>query len=229
MLQTQETKFYTGLEVKDVNEAKGIVTFKFGSHGDIDRDGDIIRKGAYTKTLKEREQSVKHFRNHDTSESAGKILNIFNEDDGIYAESKLIMENPAGSKTFYEYKYEVIDQHSQGFFTIKSKPIEGKGKDISELMLLEVSSLSFLAANKNTPMVGLKSMKTLSEMTNYVNKMNDLLSGANIHDVTGRELEKLVTAIKSLMSTIEEPQQHSQDSEPIFDISKLQQEFKQLM
>lgn len=228
---TMEGREFKGakLEVKDVNESKGIVTFQFGAFDNVDRDGDIIRSKAYTKTLKEREQSIKHFKNHDPSENIGKILNIWTDEKGIYAESQLILENPLGMVTFNEYKHGCIDQHSQGFYTVKSNPIDGThGREITEVALLEASTLSFLAANPDTPMLGLKSGITIQQINAFLPRFEKMVSEGNHHDVTGKQLEQLLINIKSLLPLLEPGNHSGKANEPVFDISKLKQEFKNL-
>ena len=51
-------------EVKDIDEAKGIITGYFSVFGNIDSDGDMIMPGAYTKTLKENNRRIKHLWQH---------------------------------------------------------------------------------------------------------------------------------------------------------------------
>lgn len=152
-------KKYKGLstEVKDFNETKGIVTFAFSKFGIKDSDGDIITPGAFKKTIKENMARIKHLKFHDTRQSPGKILKIWEEGEYVLAESQLNQDTQIGRETFAEYKLGQITEHSHGFVPVK----QGYSKEqnaniISEVKLYEVSSLLAWGANEFTPMVGMK-------------------------------------------------------------------------
>ena len=51
-------------ELKDIDEKSGIVKGYGSIFGNIDSDGDIISKGAYTKTIKENGDRVKYLYQH---------------------------------------------------------------------------------------------------------------------------------------------------------------------
>ena len=65
-----------GLELKDLDDSKGIVSFYFSSFGNEDSDGDILQKGAFTKSIKENLSLIKHFKNHYHKLALGKILEL---------------------------------------------------------------------------------------------------------------------------------------------------------
>ena len=54
-------------KVQDVDEEKGIVINYDNAFDKLDSDGDISRKGAFAKTLKENVTRAKWFMNHDSS------------------------------------------------------------------------------------------------------------------------------------------------------------------
>jgi len=145
-------------EVKDINEPKGIVTFAYSKYGVKDSDGDIVQKGALSKTIKENFSRIKHLKFHDTRLSPGKIIKLYDDGDYAMAESQLNLETEIGRETFAEYKLGQITEHSQGFVTVKQKySKELDANVITEEKLYEVSSLLAWGANEHTPMESIKS------------------------------------------------------------------------
>ena len=72
-------------EIMDLNVKQGIVTGYFSKFNNVDADGDIIRPGAFTKTIKENgpESSlprIKHLLNHDPSLPLGVLTSL--KEDG---------------------------------------------------------------------------------------------------------------------------------------------------
>ena len=61
----------------DADEKNGIVK-GYGSFFDnMDSDQDIIRKGAYTKTIKENGERVKYLYQHDMMQPIGKMIELY--------------------------------------------------------------------------------------------------------------------------------------------------------
>ena len=50
--------------IEDIDEAQGIVTGLGSVFGNVDSDGDIIEKGAYTKTIQENRSRIKYLYQH---------------------------------------------------------------------------------------------------------------------------------------------------------------------
>ena len=145
------------LEIKSV---KGrTVTFYASAFGNKDLDGDIIRRGAFAKSIREKGPTgtgtIRHLAQHDTKTIIGRILRIEEDATGLLVESTLL-NTSAGNDYMALYGADVL-QHSIGFVV----PTGGQrstsdGNEITEIDLYEVSAVTW-GANPNTPTVGIKS------------------------------------------------------------------------
>jgi HK97 family phage prohead protease len=64
------------LDIKDISEKEGIVSGYLSAFGFKDSDGDIIQKGAFTRTIKERgpqseKPRIKYLLDHRTDKAIG--------------------------------------------------------------------------------------------------------------------------------------------------------------
>ena len=118
----------SGASIKDMDQKQGIVTGYFNAFNNVDSDGDIIRPGAFTKTISENgpaslKPRIKHLMNHDVSQVPG-VLQVLKEDaTGLYYESK------AGSHALGQDFLKMVDsgiitEHSIGFKTVKRNQLQ---------------------------------------------------------------------------------------------------------
>lgn len=148
---------------KDVDVKEGIVTGYFSSFGTKDSDGDIIHKGAFSKTIQEWGPSgrkrIKHLLDHDPTKVVG-VIQVLKEDEfGLYYESKA-GTHTLGRDFLLMVEDGIITEHSIGFKTIKEKQSDTHN-DITEIKLWEGSSLQTWGANEHTPITGLKSIEDI--------------------------------------------------------------------
>jgi HK97 family phage prohead protease len=154
--------------ISDVDVKKGIVTGYFSSFDNMDSDGDVIRKGAFTKTIQENFQRVRHLLDHDATKAVGKILSLNEDNKGLYYESKA-GRHTLGRDFLLMVEDGLINEHSIGFVTIKQKKM-GHYNEISEVKLYEGSSLQGWGANEMTPITGMKSYESVSQMMDNILK-----------------------------------------------------------
>lgn len=168
-LQTKEI----GEGFKDVDVEKGIVTGYFAAFGSKDSDGDIIVKGAFAESIlkhgpKSSHPRIKHLLDHSRTKAVAKILELKEDDFGLYYESK------AGSHTdgqdFLKMVQDgLITEHSHGFIP----QVEEQKSDANYIIksfLMEGSSLQFWGANSNTPIVSVKNYEKISEQLDKITK-----------------------------------------------------------
>lgn len=153
----KEFKSITG-KIKDVDEAKRIVTGYYTSTGTLDSDGDIFEKGAFKKTIKERGPGAKnqiwHLWMHDHFSPINKPYLLEERAEGVYFETQF-PDNPVSNMVLSLYQERALNEHSVGFFRMKEKT-EAKANIILEARMLEGSSVLW-GANENTPTVSMKS------------------------------------------------------------------------
>lgn len=188
------------LVVKDLDQKAGIVQFYGSQFGNIDGDLDVMVNGAFKKTIEENRDRLKHLKNHDTRQAPGVIKEIHEDGIGLIVTSQLI-DSAVGRDTLAEYAAEQITEHSIGFNILRDDIDEGTGaRMIKEVRLWEVSSLNAWGANENTPTVGLKNMMDPVE---HMERINTILSRANISDERGKELEKQFEILKQHIKALE--------------------------
>ena len=154
--------------ISDVDVKKGIVTGYFSSFDNMDSDGDVIRKGAFSKTIKENFQRVRHLLDHDATKAVGKIQLLQEDVKGLYYESKA-GRHTLGRDFLLMVEDGLINEHSIGFVTIKQKNMGGYN-EITEVKLYEGSSLQGWGANEMTPITGMKNFETVSIMMDNIMK-----------------------------------------------------------
>lgn len=98
---------------------------------------------------------VKHYKNHDFTQPVGKIISIEQDSTGYYAVSKLI-DTTLGRDTLIEYKEGIINQHSLTGYVLDGDFNKDGLFEIKKMELIEVSSLTMLAAQPDTPVIGWK-------------------------------------------------------------------------
>jgi len=194
-----------GLELKDSDTTKGIVSFYFSAFDNKDSDGDIMRKGAFTKSIKENLSRIKHFKNHDPHLAVGRILELHEDSKGAYAVSQM-SKSTLGKDTLIEYQEGIITEHSHGFQTINEKHDSSLDANvITEVKLWEVSSLTAWGANMNTPMTGLKSLEDVERTFKSLEK---ILKSSTISDERGAELQKSYDQLGNLIKSLCKPSEN---------------------
>lgn len=212
------------ISFKDVDTKQGIVTGYFAAFDSLDSDGDVIEKGSFQKTIQERgpqgKKLIKWLLDHDRYKAIGTITELKEDDYGLYYEGK-VGRHTLGKDFLLMVEDGIINQHSFGFQTIKSKyDSQAKVNRLKELMMYEGSSIQFLGANNNTPITGIKSLEDAEQMCN---RLQSFIEKSSASDET---LIKLNTKLISLQKSIE-PFLHSElDEKPI--IETFENAFKNL-
>ena len=178
--------FKQGLELKDLDSESRKVAFYLSTFDVVDADNDVIRKGAFKKSLQERgpesasNRKIAFLRFHDWTKPIGKFLELAEDDKGLYAVAEL-GRSTLGEDALKDYEDGLIKEHSIGFKYIKDKVrfVEdpslpnGGYYDITEVQLFEGSAVTF-GANEftNVVEVGLKG----EDKQNVIEKVSDELS-----------------------------------------------------
>ena len=130
------------LTASKVDVSNDVVTFYFTRHNVPDLHNDTIPPDAFIYDL----PLVRHFRNHSYDHIIGKIISIDQDDKGYYATSRIIDEY-----WLKLYQNDVINQHSFTAEVLEYTNNLYGGLELRRMKLIEVSSLSFLAAQVDTP------------------------------------------------------------------------------
>ena len=193
-------------EVKEVNEEEGTFTGYAATFSKSpDSYGDIIDKGAFSKTLKEHGKRVKILWNHNTMEPIGKPLEMSEDENGLLVKGKLSLGVQRAREVLSLMKDDVINEMSIGYDTITEKfddAIGSKVRHLKEVKLWDVSPVTF-AANPEATISGIK-----SELDKLL-KSGRVLSPANKSKVNNA-----ITSLQALLDSAIEETEPSKDTLP---------------
>lgn len=186
---------------KDIDGRKGIVTGYFANFNTTDSDGDVIKKGAFQKTIaangpQSAQPRIKHLLNHDPGQPLGVIKSLQEDAKGLYYESQLGTHN-LGVDFVKMADSGLITEHSIGYRTIKFNQVtpwqdwrQGDiARELTELKLWEGSSLTAWGANPNTPLTGLKSEVIAEKMAKRMDLLIKAIRNGTFTDETFDLLE----------------------------------------
>lgn len=172
-----ETK-HLSFEVKDVDAQTRRVKIALASFNNVDSDRDVIRKGAFAKSILERgpesasNRKIAHLRYHDWEHPIGKFISLEETDNHLVAVSQM-GNSTKGNDAFLDYQDGIIMEHSIGFQYLPDKmQLNGEGDtaywDIKEVILWEGSAVTF-GANSLTPTLDV-SKGNKKELLDLINK-----------------------------------------------------------
>jgi len=199
------------LKMEDIDEKNRIVK-GYGSAFDvIDSDMDVIRRGAFAKSLQERganssgNRKIAHLRNHDWEHQIGKFLEMEEDEFGLRFVAQL-GRSTKGQDALLDYQDGILREHSIGFnyVTDKIKFVEDttyspEGHyEISEVKLWEVSGVTF-GANEFTPVIeAAKSGDTEGAVKRFHELEASFLKAIKRGTGTDERLENLEARFKQL-------------------------------
>ncbi len=187
-------KTFTIKELK-VDRGDRMVEGYFSSFDHLDSDRDIIRKGAFARSIENHgpmspgNRKIAHLAHHDIERMVGDIRILEEDDFGLHFVSALGRDTE-GQNALMRYEDGIIKEHSIGFNYLEDglKYIEGdenKGIEgfweVTDLKLWEGSYVTF-GANENTP--NLSAVKSQQDLNNQLDKVN-------------RRMEDFIKAIKN--------------------------------
>lgn len=222
-------------QVKDVDIKEGIVSGYFSHFGTQDSDGDVIQKGAFTKSINESgpassKPRIKHLLNHNPGQPLGVITVLKEDETGLYYESK-IGTHSLGKDFLKMVESGIISEHSIGFKTIAEKKQDDYNL-ITDIKLWEGSSLTAWGANMHTPIVAMKGTKGFDMVSEKVLLMEKFIKNSDASDEAIQlmqiQLKQLQQYIIDLQSTTE-PQistQPEKNEDMLLLIKKINSNFK---
>lgn len=202
-----------GAQIVDADAKKGIVSGYFNKFNNVDSDGDIIRPGAFAKTISEngptsRLPRIKHLMNHDPSQPLGKLTSLREDSYGLAYESTIGTHN-LGRDFIKMVESGLISEHSIGFRIMKRNQLQSFEDyqknpsagwfEITELKLYEGSSLTAWGANPLTPITGLKSEFDVERVIAQTKAIEKFCRNS---DATDETIEALLLHSKQLAQLI---------------------------
>jgi len=155
-----EKKIHTGIEFKLIDEGadKKFVTFEAyaSTFGNRDLGGDIVVKGAFTRSLKDRTPRLLWM--HDQREPAGVITSAIETDKGLLITGKLsLTDTLTKGRLIPQLELGGIDSMSIGYCAIDYEMTKEGYRLLKEVYLYEISFVT-MPMNPQAVVLGVKSV-----------------------------------------------------------------------
>ncbi len=205
-------------EVKELDDAKGIVIAYANVYNNVDSDKDVIVQGAFTKTVQENFKRIRVLKDHDPKIGLGVPLSIDTTDPyGLLTTTQFNLKKEVARDMYEDVKLFIGNglnaELSIGFQTIKSIAEKSANDEninkITEVKLWEYSFLSNWAANEMAVVQGVKNKK--EDAIELLVKMYNL----PYSDSRLKQIEALLISLES-----EPLQSNTPNDEPIVDEAK---------
>jgi HK97 family phage prohead protease len=168
----------------------------------VDSDGDIMMPGAFKRSIQdwgpEAKGRVKHLLNHDPSQPLGKIVELKEDNYGLYYRSQ-VGTHRLGQDFIKMVESGLIGEHSIGFRTLREQKA-AEANEIHEVMLFEGSSLTAWGANEYTPILGIKSLEECTKIQEQIKTFEKFIRNS---DVTDETIELCLIKVRQLAQAIE--------------------------
>jgi HK97 family phage prohead protease len=188
--------------VYDIDEKNSLVK-GYGSFFDNkDSDQDIIRKGAYQKTIQENGSRVKYLYQHDMMQPIGKMTELYEDDKGLVFVAE-VPKTSLGKDVIELMKAGVITENSVGIMPIV-KENKGDYREIREVKLYEISAVT-LAANDQAKILDVKGISNIDQVYKRYDNICKLLRKGDISDNLGYALESEILKLKTYFINATQP------------------------
>jgi len=208
MKDTLQFKNFEIQETKKEDDGRLTITGYGAYFNNVDSYGDIIERGAFSKTLIERKGRIAFCYQHDIWNPIGKIEEIYEDDKGLKVVVKL---SAANEDIQTKVKEGILKEMSIGYRTINSRSEVQNGIEVnllSEIKLIEISLVT-VAAN---PLAVIESMKA-EEKTNYIEQEFDRVLAIVKNEQINFEIQKLKSLVFGLTPAKEQhPEKKAQIS-----------------
>lgn len=199
-------------EVKGTLNVEGEITGYGAIFDNIDRGGDVIKKGAFNKTISENGGSVIMVANHDQNKPIGRVTEMKEDATGLLFKGYLAKTDRA-----QEYKQlmkdGVVDSFSIGYAVVKGDENNHGGRDLSELKLFEISPVA-IPMNPEAKLLEVKNIAKDDNQKEIIERFE--LLAKNIGKKTMKlQNEAEILKLAELYKSVTQPLQA--DTEPIIE------------
>jgi uncharacterized protein len=131
-------------ELKSANDA-GVFEGYASTFGNKDQGGDIVERGAFARTLKEKGyDSIVMLKNHNRDDVIGVWEEMREDERGLYVRGRILVETTSGRDTYIQMKNKALKGMSIGGYTTNGSPDGRKrARIIKEFDLHEISVVTF--------------------------------------------------------------------------------------
>ena len=189
------------LDFEIKSEADGTFVAYGSTFGNVDLVGDIVQKGAFTKSLaKTGAQGVKMFLQHNSNDIIGKYTKIYEDEKGLVIEGKFYLGDiQKANETHFLMKQGEITQFSIGYSIPKGgKSFDGKGNTKLDVIdLHEISPVTY-ACNPEAELVGVKNLSKCETLRDFEECLRDS------SNFSKKEAQEFISSVKNLRDSDDE-------------------------
>jgi HK97 family phage prohead protease len=181
-------------DLKELDDAKGVVVAYANAYNNKDSDGDVSAFGSFDKTVVENFKRIRVLKDHNPTMMIGVPLKIDTSDAyGLLTTTQFNMNKPLGKDMFTDIQL----MHTSGLnaeLSIGYRVIARNPKNesiITEYKLMEYSFLSSWAANELATVQDIKGIKSHYGILSLIEKSYNL-------DYSDERLRQIEILLKSL-------------------------------
>ena len=182
------------IDVKDMDDAKGVIIAYANTYNFKDSDGDISAYGSFEKTVNENYKRIRVLKDHNPTMMVGIPLNIDTKDTyGLLTTTKFNLNKPLAKDLYTDIKL-MHENNLNAELSIGFRVMQRDQKNksiINEYKLMEYSFLSSWGANELSTVQGIKAIKSTYGILELIEKSYNL-------DYSDSRLRQIETILKSL-------------------------------
>jgi len=164
-------------DLKELDDAKGIIVAYANVYNNKDSDGDISAKGSFDKTVTENFKRIRVLKDHNPTMMIGVPLQIDPKNNyGLLTTTQFNMNKPLGKDMFTDVKL-MHENNLNAELSIGYNVLQRDQKNksiITEYKLMEYSFLSSWGANELSTVQGIKSIQSHYGIMELVQKAYNL-------------------------------------------------------
>jgi HK97 family phage prohead protease len=181
-------------DLKELDEAKGVVIAYANAYNNKDSDNDISAPGSFNKTVTENFKRIRVLKDHNPTKMIGVPLKIDTKDSyGLLTTTQFNMNKPLGRDMFTDVKL-MHENKLNAELSIGYQVLQRDQKNkaiITEYKLMEYSFLSSWAANELATVQDIKGIKK------YYGIIDILIKGYDL-DYSDERLKQIEVILKAL-------------------------------
>jgi HK97 family phage prohead protease len=151
---------------------------KFAGYASVydcfDLHKDIVAKGAFSSSLKEKELWPKMLWQHDPTSPIGRWEKVEERENGLYVEGRLFLDLPKAREAFILLKEGVVNALSIGFQIEKSRRLS-EGRLLEKVKLYEISLVTF-PANPEARILDIKRTDKYAQLLGQLEQLREKIT-----------------------------------------------------
>lgn len=181
-------------ELKDIDEAKGYIEAYANVYNIKDSHGDVSTQGSFTKTVEERKNQIKVYKNHDDNILVGvPVFMDANDPYGLNTGTQFNMKTSAGRDTFHDVVF-LMQQGKDAGVSIGTWITKRDPKNKSLVLEQKLKEYSFLTKDPSNSLSLATSFKSAEDTVNIIEQLTAMYN----LPYSDKRLQEIEVLLKSL-------------------------------